>query len=83
MYVYYTMYFYYLHLFLIHVLSLDKPWGTAHVSQLLCAALHLSRILYVCQTAGGVIGMWLSHWTITEYIVLYVGLIEIGSFHEI
>ena len=39
--VYYSMYFYYLLLFVIDALSLDKSWGSAHVSQPDCDALHL------------------------------------------
>ena len=42
MHVYYTMYFYYLLLFVIHVLSLDKAWVSADVSQPEYDALHLS-----------------------------------------
>ena len=42
MYVYYSMYFYYLLLFVIHMLSLDKACGSAHVSQPECDVLYLS-----------------------------------------
>ena len=42
MHVYYSMYFHYLLSFLIHVLSLDKASGSAHVSQPECDTLHLS-----------------------------------------
>ena len=42
MHIYYSMYFYYLLLFVIHVLSLDKAGGSAHISQPECDMLHLS-----------------------------------------
>ena len=45
MHVYYSMYFYYHLLFVIYVLSLDKAWESAHVSQPVCYALHLSWTL--------------------------------------
>ena len=42
MHVEYSIYFSYLLLFVIHVLLLDKAWGSGHVSQPACDALHLS-----------------------------------------
>ena len=41
MYIYYSMYIYNLLLFVIHMLSLDKAWRSAHVSQAARDALHL------------------------------------------
>ena len=59
MHVYYSMYFYYLLLFLIHVLSLDKLKDLLtylSLSVIRCISAELS---YVCQTAGVCIGKWL------------------------
>ena len=42
MHVYYGMYFYYLLLFVIYELSLEKAWGSAYVCQPKCDGLHLS-----------------------------------------
>ena len=42
MHVHHSMYFYYLRLFVIHELLLEKAWGSAHLSRLEYDALHLS-----------------------------------------
>ena len=59
MHVYYSMYFYYLLLFVIYVLSLDKLWDLLmylSLSVMCCISAELS---YVCQTVGVWIGKWL------------------------
>ena len=57
--VYYSIYFHYLLLFVIHVISLDK-----HVDLLMYLSLSVIRCIsaglsYVCQTVGVWIGKWL------------------------
>ena len=42
MHVYHLIYFHYFLSFVIHVLSLQKGWGSAHASQPKCDTLHLS-----------------------------------------
>ena len=57
--VYYSMYVYYLLLFVIHVLSLDKLGDLLmhlSLSTMRCISAELS---YVCQTVGVPIGKWL------------------------
>ena len=59
MHVYYSMYFYYLLLFVIHVLSLDKLGDLLmylSLSVMRCISAELS---YLCQTVGVWIGKWL------------------------
>ena len=61
MHVYYSMYFYYLLLFIIYVLSLDKLGDLfmyLSLSVMCCISAELS---YVCQTVGVWIGKWLSN----------------------
>ena len=58
--IYYSMYFYYLLLLVIHVLSWDKVGDLLmylSLSVMRCVSAELS---YVCQTVGVWIGMWLS-----------------------
>ena len=55
MYVYYTMYFYYLLLFVIHVLSLDKLGDLLMYLSLSMIRCISAELLYVCQT----IGVWI------------------------
>ena len=61
MHVYYSMYFYYLLLFVIHVLSLDKLGDL--LMYLSLSVLHCisAVLLYICQTVGVWIGKWLSN----------------------
>ena len=57
--VYYSMYFYYLLLFVIHVLSLDKLVDLLmylSLSVMRCISAELS---YICQAVGVWIGKWL------------------------
>ena len=59
MHVYHSMYFYYLLLFVIHVLLLDKLGDLLlyfSLSVMRCVSAELS---YVCQTVGVWIGKWL------------------------
>ena len=59
MYVYYTMYFYYLLLFVIHVLSLDKLGDLLMYLSLSVMRCTSAELLYICQTVGVWIGKWL------------------------
>ena len=59
MHVYYSIYFYYLLLFVIHVSSLDKLGDLLmylSVSAMCCIS---AKLLHACQTAGAWIGKWL------------------------
>ena len=83
MHVYYLIYFYYLLLFVIHVLLVDKlgdllmylSWSVMH-----CI---LAELPYVCQTVGVWIGKWLPHWDTTDDTASHTGFTKIGSSHEI
>ena len=59
MHVYYLMYFYYLLLFVIHVLLLDKLGDLLMYLGLSVMHCISAELLYVCQTAGVWIGKWL------------------------
>ena len=83
MHVYYSIYFYYLLLFVIHVLSLDKLGDL-----LMCLSLNVMRCIlaelsYACQTIGVWIGKWPPDQVTTDDIVLHVGLTKIGSSYKI
>ena len=56
MYVYYSMYFYYLLLFVIYVLSLDKFGDLLMYLSLSVMHCISAELLYVCQTVGVWIG---------------------------
>ena len=59
MHVYYSMYFYYLLLFVIQVLSLDKLEDLLmHLSPSVMHCIS-AKLSYVCQTVGVWIGKWL------------------------
>ena len=58
MHVYYSMYFYYLLLFVIHVLSLDKLGDLLVYLSLSVMRCISDELLYVCQT----VGVWLVKW---------------------
>ena len=57
--VYYLMYFYYLLLFVIHVLSLDQLGNLLMYLSLSVMSCISAELLYVCQTVGIWIGKWL------------------------
>ena len=57
--VYYSMYFYYLLLFVIHVLSLDKLGDLLVYLSLSVMRCISDELLYVCQTVDVWIGKWL------------------------
>ena len=57
--VYYSIYFHYLLLFLIHVLPLDKLGDLLMYFSLSMMHCVLAELLHVCQTAGVWIGKWL------------------------
>ena len=59
MHVYHSMYFYYLLLFGIHVLSLDKVGNLLMYLSLSVMHYISAELLYVCQTVGVWIGKWL------------------------
>ena len=56
MYVYYSMYFYYLLLFVMHVLSLDKLEDLLIYLSLSVMRCISAELLYACQTVGVWIG---------------------------
>ena len=58
MHVYYWMYFYYLLLFVIHVLSLDKLRDRLIFLSLSLMCCISAVVLYRCQSAGVWIGQW-------------------------
>ena len=57
--VYYSMYFYYLLLFIIHVLSMDKLGDLLMYLSLSMMCCISAELLCVCQTVGVWIGKWL------------------------
>ena len=59
MHVYHSMYFYYLLLFIIHVLVLDKLGDLLMHLSLSAIRCISAEPLYVCQTVGVWIGKWL------------------------
>ena len=59
MHVYYSMYFYYLLVFFIHVLSLDELGDLLMYLSLSMMHCILAELSYVCQTVGVWIGKWL------------------------
>ena len=61
MYVYYSIYFYYLLLFVIHMLSLDKLKNLLLYIRLSMMRCISGELLYICQTVGVCIGKWLSN----------------------
>ena len=61
MYVYYSMYFYYLQLFVVHVLSLDKLGDLLTYFSLSVIRCMSSELSYICQTVDVWIGKWVSN----------------------
>ena len=61
MHVYHSMYFYYLLLFVIYVLSLNKLGDLLMYFSLSVMGCISAELLFVCQTAGVWIGKWLSN----------------------
>ena len=59
MYIYYTMYFYYLLLFVNHVLLLDKLGDLPMYLSLSVICCISAELLYICQTVGVCTGKWL------------------------
>ena len=59
MHVYYSMYFYYLLLLIIYVLSLDKLGDLLLYLSLSVIRCILAELSYVCQTVGTLIRKWL------------------------
>ena len=59
--VYHWMYFYYLHLFVIHVLLLDKLRDLLMYLSLSVIRCLSAELLHVCQTLGVLIEKWLPH----------------------
>ena len=59
MHVYYSMYFYYLLLFVIHVLLLDKLEDLLMYLRLSMMRYTSAELLYICHTVGVCIGKWL------------------------
>ena len=83
MHVYYSIYFYFLLLLVIHVLSLDKL-GDLLIYLSLCIIRCISAELsYECQTVGISIGKWIPNQATTDDRASHTGFTEIDSAHEI
>ena len=83
MHVYYSMYFYYLLLFVVHVLSLGKLAYLLmylSVSVMCCIS---AELLHACQTVGVWIGKCLPIWATSHDRTLHAGFTVIGSSCEI
>ena len=61
MHVYYLMHFYYLRLFVIHLLLLDKLGNLLLYLSLSTMHCITAELFYVCQTVGVLIGKWLAN----------------------
>ena len=83
MYVHYSMYFYYLLLFVIHVLSLDKFGDLLMYLSLSVIRYTSAELSYACQTAGVWIGKQLSNEATADDTALHTGFTEKGSSHVI
>ena len=83
MHVYYSMYFYYLLLFVTPVLSLDKLGDLLMYFSLSVMRCISAELLYVCQTVGVCIRKWLPNSATTNDIAFYVGFTKIGSSDKI
>ena len=77
--VYNSMYFYYLLLFVMHVLSFDKLGNLLMYLSLSGIRCISAKLLYVCQTIGARIGKWLPKQATADNIVSYIGSTEIGN----
>ena len=83
MHVYYSIYFYYLLLFIILVLSLDKLGDLLMYLSLSAIRCISAELLYLCWTVGVWIGKWLPNEATTTDTASHTGFTEIGSSHEI
>ena len=83
MYVYHSIYFHYLLLFVIHVLLLDKLEDLLMHFSLSVIRRISAELLYVCQTVSVWIGKWLPNQATTDDATLHTGFILIGSSHKI
>ena len=81
--VYYSMYFSYLLLFVIHVLSLDKLGDLRMYFSLSVMRCILAELLYVCQTAGVWIGKGLFNQATTDDTTSDTDFTKLGSSYEI
>ena len=83
MHVLYSMYFYYLLLSVIHVLSLEKLGDLLIylIPRVMCCI--SAEPLYVCQMVGVWIGKWLPNLATTDDIASHTGFTQIGSSDEI
>ena len=81
--VYYSMYFYYLLLFVIHVLSLHKLEDLLLYFSLYVMCYLSAELLYVYQTVGVCIRKWLADQTTTDDTASYLGFAKIDSSKEI
>ena len=83
MHVYHSMYFHYLLLFIIHVLSLDKLGDLLMYLSLSVMCCISAELLYVCQTVGVWIGKWLPNEATTDNKTSHADFTKIGSSHKI
>ena len=83
MHVFYSTYFHYLLLFIIHMLLLHKLGDLFIYLSLSVICCISAELFYVCQTVGVLIGKPLPDEATTDDTASYVGLTEIGSSYEI
>ena len=83
MHIYYSIYFYYLLLFVIHVLALDKLVDLLKYLSLILMRCISVELFYICQTLGLLIRKGLPNQTTIDDTALCVGLTAIGSSYEI
>ena len=83
MYVYESMYLYYLLLLGIYALLFDKLWDLLMYLNVSIMHYILSEDLYVPQTAGVWIARWLSSQATTDGIVFHIVLAKIVNSYEI
>ena len=81
--IYYSKYFYYLLLFVTHVLSLDKLGDLLMYLSLSMMRCISAELLYICQTIGVYIRKWLPDQATTNNRASYVDFSKIGSPDEI
>ena len=83
MHIYYSIYCYYLVLFIFMLLSLDKLGDLLMYHSLSVIGCILAELSYVCQTVGIWIGKWLPNYVTTDNTTSYTSFTKIGSSHEI
>ena len=83
MHIYYSIYFQYLVLFVIYLLSLDKLEDLLTYFGMRVRHSISAKLLYTCETVGVWIGKWLLNEATTNNIASQVSLAKIGSYCKI